>query len=70
LFYAQLYIGLYEVVENHPEAAIRHLRESTANTWGRQAGYGPHYMWQVGRIQYELLLQKSPAETATPLNQK
>lgn len=58
LFYAQLYIGLNHAVEGRDEEAIAHLRESTANRWGRSAGYGPQYMWHVGRVHLDLLLAK------------
>lgn len=55
LFYAELYIGLNEAVTGDPQAALPPLRRAVANTWGPKAGYGPHYMWQVGRLQLELL---------------
>lgn len=55
LFYAELYIGLNHFVEDEPEAAQRHLAEAVKNEWGRKAGYGPNYMWHVGRLQEELL---------------
>ena len=55
LFYAQLYIGLNHAVEDRPRQAVVHLREAVANTWGPKAGYGPHYMWEVGRLHFELL---------------
>jgi len=58
LFYAQLYIGLNHAVEGRDAAAIVHLRESTANPWGPAAGYGPRYMWHVGRVHLDLLLEK------------
>ena len=58
LFYAQLYIGLNHAVEGRDTEAIVHLRESTANSWGRGAGYGPQYMWHVGRVHLDLLLAK------------
>ena len=58
LFYAQLYIGLNHAVEGRAAQAIVHLRESTANTWGPKAGYGPQYMWHVGRVHLDLLLAK------------
>lgn len=57
-FYAQLYIGLNHAVEGRAAQAIVHLRESTANSWGPKAGYGPHYMWHVGRVHLDLLLAK------------
>ena len=58
LFYAHLYIGLNHAVEGDDAAAQRHLRLSTLNTWGPSAGYGPSYMWQVGRLHEELLRTK------------
>ncbi len=58
LFYAHLYIGLNHAVEGEDAAAQRHLRLSTLNKWGPSAGYGPAYMWQVGRLHEELLRTK------------
>lgn len=58
LFYAELYIGLNYFVENNQEAAQKHLAEAVKNEWGRQAGYGPNYMWHVGRLQ-EAAVRKS-----------
>ena len=55
LFYAQLYIGLNATVEDDFDVAQTHLREAVANRWGRKAAGGPGYMWQVGRLQYDLL---------------
>jgi lipoprotein NlpI len=60
LFYAELYIGLNYAVEQQPEKALPHLRAATANSWPRKAGYGPYYMWQVGRLHFERLSQKKP----------
>lgn len=50
LFYAELYIGLNYDVENEPQQALQHLRAATATKWPRTAGYGPNYMWHVGRV--------------------
>lgn len=58
LFYAYLYIGLNYAVEGDDAAAQRHLRLSTLNKWGPSVGYGPSYMWQVGRLHEELLRTK------------
>jgi len=58
-FYAELYIGLNEAVEGRDAEARAHLAKAVANTWGRKAGYGPHYMWQVGRLHLELLEKKA-----------
>ncbi|MFT5324709.1 MAG: hypothetical protein ACI8P0_002573, partial [Planctomycetaceae bacterium] len=30
----------------------------TANEWGPNGGYGPRYMWHVGRVHLDLLLAK------------
>jgi lipoprotein NlpI len=54
-FYAHLYIGLNFAVEGKTDDAIPHLRKAVANKWGPRSGYGPEYMWQVGRLHYELL---------------
>ncbi|WP_373653011.1 hypothetical protein [Schlesneria sp. DSM 10557] len=58
LFYAHLYIGLNHAVEGEEEQARKHLALATRNTWGPIAGYGPHYMWQVGRLHESLLRNK------------
>jgi len=55
LFYANLYIGLNAAVEGRTDEALKHLRAATANGWAPQAGFGPSYMWHVGRLHYELL---------------
>lgn len=55
LFYAELYIGLNEAVEGRNESAIRFLKRAVVNTWAEDAGYGPHYMWQVARLHLEQL---------------
>src|SRR2546428_4822505 len=57
LFYANLYIGLNSAIENHPEDAAKFLRAAVANTWAPKAGFGPSYMWHVGRLHYEALRQ-------------
>lgn len=54
-FYIHLYVGLNAAVTGDQAAAIPHLEAATANSWGRQAGYGPRYMWHVGRLQLEQL---------------
>jgi lipoprotein NlpI len=63
LFYTELYIGMLLVVQNKPDEAILHLRAATSRKWPRKAGFGPNYMWHVGRVQLDLLLAaKSPPE--------
>ena len=72
-FYTHLYIGLNHAVEGRDAEAIKHLRKSTANTWGPKAGYGPNYMWHVGRLHYDLLLAEKnavrEAEGSKPVTQ-
>ncbi len=57
LFYSHLYIGMNQVVEGNTDDAKISLRTATLNSWPRKAGYGPDYMWHIGRLQY-LALQK------------
>jgi len=52
LFYCHLYAGLYLAVQEKPDAAKRHLEQMIVNRWARSAGFGPRYMWHVGRIHY------------------
>jgi lipoprotein NlpI len=59
-FYAELYIGLNEAVEGRNDSAETHLTRAAANTWGPRAGYGPHYMWQVGRLHLASLKAATP----------
>jgi lipoprotein NlpI len=54
-FYAELYIGLNEAVEDRAESAKAHLAKAVANRWPQEAGYGPNYMWHVGRVHLDLL---------------
>lgn len=61
LFYAELYIGLNYDVEQEPRQALTHLRAATAIPWPRAAGYGPNYMWHVGRL-HAWLLEKQAAK--------
>lgn len=55
LFYAELYIGLNYFVDDEPELAQTHLAAAVKNEWARKAGYGPNYMWHVGRLQEQIL---------------
>lgn len=57
-FYASLYVGLNEALEGRHEEAVKHLRKAVANPWAPTAGYGPAYMWHVGRVHYDLLTKK------------
>ena len=58
LFYSHLYVGLNAALENHRDVAIASLQQSTLNPWPQSAGYGPRYMWHIGRLQLNLLVQK------------
>jgi lipoprotein NlpI len=61
LFYAELYVGLDDFVEGRTESARKHLQAATDNTWGRNAGGGPGWMWHVGRVHAEkLAAEKKP----------
>jgi len=55
LFYAALYIGLNHAVQKRPMEAQAALARATKNDWPRTAGYGPRWMWHVGRVHWELL---------------
>ncbi|MCA8996097.1 MAG: hypothetical protein KDA80_03910 [Planctomycetaceae bacterium] len=55
LFYAELYIGLNELVEGRKGSAKTHLEQAVATSWPRKAGYGPNYMWHVARLQLDSL---------------
>jgi len=52
LFYAHLYIGMNSAAEGKKAQALDSLREATLNPWPKQAGFGPNYMWHIGRLQY------------------
>ncbi|GAB4150108.1 MAG: hypothetical protein Tsb009_24770 [Planctomycetaceae bacterium] len=59
LFYAELYIGLDHALHGRNQEAIQHLEKAVANQWGPTAGFGPNYMWHVGRLHYELLTKSN-----------
>lgn len=54
-FYAHLYIGLNHAVQNEPDKALPQLKKAVESEWPRDAGFGPNYMWHVGRLEYERL---------------
>lgn len=62
LFYAHLYIGLNATIEDRSEEAVKHLRQAVANPWGPKAGFGPSYMWHVGRLHYDALVAAKKKE--------
>ena len=71
-FYAQLYIGLNYYIEGKLKKAAVHLRQATANKWGPTAGYGPRFMWHVGRLHFEQTAEqlKSKSKKAAKTKQK
>ena len=66
LFYSHLYIGMHHVVEDRTDDAQSALRLAVENPWPRKAGFGPGYMWHVGRLQYFRLLRERPAGAPDP----
>ena len=69
LFYADLYIGLHLLVQKKPQEAQGALLRAVQNPWPKSAGYGPNYMWHVGRLQY-LQLTGTPDQTAPSNSEK
>ncbi|MBC7967082.1 MAG: hypothetical protein H7Z17_14295 [Fuerstia sp.] len=61
LFYSHLYIGMNQVVEGNTDEAKISLRTATLNPWPRKAGFGPDYMWHIGRLQYRELQKVKPS---------
>lgn len=55
LFYSHLYVGLNAALEGDREAAVASLQQATLNEWPQTAGYGPRYMWHVGRLELNRL---------------
>lgn len=55
LFYTELYIGMHCVVKGQLGLAEKYLAKSVSRQWPRKAGFGPEYMWHVGRVQLDLL---------------
>lgn len=70
MFYAELYIGLNHVIEGENEAAQSHLRKAVENEWAPSSGYGPRYMWHVGRVQYDLLVAGGEKDGGQPVDRK
>jgi lipoprotein NlpI len=64
-FYGQLYLGLDYAAKGEAAAARRHLQQALSSDWPFTAGYGPNYMWHVGRVQLSLLDEK-PDATQSP----
>jgi len=54
-FYGHLYLGLDYAIKNQPDQARPHLDKAVASDWAKTSGYGPNYMWQIARLQRDLL---------------
>lgn len=63
-FYSDLYVGFHALVQGQREPARSALRRAVLNPWPRTSGYGPHYMWHVGRLQYMQLQSGTATSTA------
>jgi lipoprotein NlpI len=59
LFYSHLYVGLNASLEGDRTTAIQSLQQATLNEWPRNSGYGPRYMWHVGRLELNRLNNSS-----------
>lgn len=66
LFYSHLYVGLNAALEGNRTTAIDSLEQAALNEWPRSAGYGPRYMWHVGRLQLNQLLTPPVQKPAAP----
>jgi len=55
LFYAYLYAGLHEAITADASKGKEFLRKAVSNKWGPASGFGPNYMWHVGRLHFEQL---------------
>lgn len=64
-FYGHLYLGLDYAIKKEDQLARTHLERAIASEWARSSGYGPGYMWQIARLQYDLLT-KAPPPNPTP----
>ncbi|MEQ1862721.1 MAG: hypothetical protein ABMA13_22605 [Chthoniobacteraceae bacterium] len=62
MFYARLYSGIYEEVNERTENAVKFIRMAYESPWGRRAPSGPGYMWQIARI-----LATAPREEEKPV---
>ena len=60
-FYTELYIGMHMVVKKKPADARKYLARAVSRKWPRTSGFGPNYMWHVGRVQLDLLLKAEDA---------
>ncbi|MGB0740333.1 MAG: hypothetical protein ACPGXX_09700, partial [Planctomycetaceae bacterium] len=59
-FYSALYVGLNASLHGDRDLAIESLTTATLSKWPQRAGYGPSYMWHVGRLEL-IRQQRQPA---------
>jgi lipoprotein NlpI len=52
---------LFFAAESDPDEALKSLRLAVLNPWPRKAGFGPEYMWHVGRLRYVQLKAQQDA---------
>jgi lipoprotein NlpI len=57
-FYLRLYLGFWCDSQDLSPQAMSHLTLATADGWPQRAGYGPNFMWHVGRLRLDQLRQK------------
>ncbi|ODA29304.1 hypothetical protein [Planctopirus hydrillae] len=50
-FYLPLYVALLMDARGQKDKARALYDDALQSTWAREAGYGPHYMWQIARLQ-------------------
>ena len=61
LFYTELYIGMHMVVKKREAEARKYLRLAVSRKWPQGNGFGPDYMWHVGRVQLADLSEAADA---------
>lgn len=68
LFYAHLYIGLNASADGRTDRARKSLQHATLNSWPQAAGFGPNFMWHVGRLQH--FRMKAVTDSAAALDER
>ena len=58
MFFANYYVGLNEQLLGDVKAARAHLQRAVVDGWTPDAGGGAGYMWQVARVQFDLLARE------------
>ena len=70
LFYTELYIGMHMVVKKNTKEAARYLNLAVSRKWPVKAGFGPNYMWHVGRVQLDQLRIEAKKKADKPSDSK